>query len=132
MHCKNHIPIHLSEPGSGSMSYRNLQLAVDAQTHTAMITLLTSTAALSRPNPKHVNSCVDAFLRGDFPPSTYIRPESPFIPLFPRDRLPGSASSMAGKTHPSGLESMSDLPSAIAAVKTESEEPDLYEEHMVV
>jgi len=103
------------------------------ETHTAVRALFKSTLALSRPGPTYKNPYLDpSSLLEDPLPTTYQRLRTPpFIPIFPRTRLPGNG---ATDGHPPlGLGSVEELPAVIMPkIEVEDDIADLYKEHMVV
>ncbi|OBZ79791.1 hypothetical protein A0H81_01498 [Grifola frondosa] len=113
------------------------KLPLDADTHKAIVELLGSVPALSRGiAASHNIAPLDNFLRSDSPIPEYPGRYSP--PIFSRDRRPGHRTSFTSiltsteTKRPSGLNTMSDLPSFVPKVTVKEEEEDLDDQHLVI
>jgi hypothetical protein len=78
------------------------------------------------------NEHQNAFLRSSSPTVLPPRDESPVMPLFPRERIPGRANVPIYHGTSIGLANISALPSLLPDMKVENEEVELLDEHMRV
>lgn len=125
---------------------RNVTLSLTRETATEVKKLLQATAALLRPRPSYKNRFLDHTLRPDSLPLPHFSVESgPFMPIFPRKRMPGhghvkpqekekkllldTAKAVSG----SPPSSMARLSAKLSSVKVEDDdELDLLKEDMMV
>ncbi|KAE9383508.1 hypothetical protein BT96DRAFT_1009088 [Gymnopus androsaceus JB14] len=139
------VPL-LEEPAVNFETTLNVTLSLTRETATEVKKLLQATAALSRPRPSYKNRFLDHTLRPDSLPLPHFSVESgPFMPIFPRKRMPGhghvkpqekekkllldTAKAVSG----SPPSSMARLSAKLSSVKVEDDdELDLLKEDMMV
>ncbi|KAF8813427.1 hypothetical protein BYT27DRAFT_7084485 [Phlegmacium glaucopus] len=104
----------IKDPPLSTDDILQLGLKIDDEDLPAVKSLLKLTSNMLREQTKYKNKYLDAFLRDESSTREYKPPESPFVPIFPKARMPrsGMAPTAAFST---GLKGFVDLPSKILA-----------------
>lgn len=116
-----------------TVACRKLRLTIDSTTHSSLLSLYQSVPIMCPPKTPHENTHFGAFMRSDSPQPTLPRPE--FVPMFTQaDRIGGAKALDDMKpVHPSIPSFLSDLPSMLPeSIVVDTEDEDLYKQHMVV
>jgi hypothetical protein len=109
----------------------DLTFRLSADDHVEVMKLIKSGGALSGKPGSHIIPFLDPqYLANvpDYTPSTDSKWEEPFMPIFPRSRMPGNGRARP----PEGLQSLKDLSYKLLPPVEVKEEKEIYEENMVI
>ncbi|KAF8816139.1 hypothetical protein BYT27DRAFT_7333525 [Phlegmacium glaucopus] len=104
----------IKNPSLSTDDILELGLKIDDEDLPAVRSLLKSTSNMLREQTEYKNKYLDTFLRDESSTREYTHPEIPFVPIFPKARMPRSGMAPTAPFS-AGLEGFVDLPSKILA-----------------